>query len=41
MRKRKGGLLKKIEDAFLSDFSIGFLLAVAIMLNVMSGFGMI
>jgi hypothetical protein len=41
MRKRKGGLVKKLENALLSDFSMGFWLAVAIMLNVMSGYGMI
>lgn len=41
MRKRKGGLVKKTEDFFLSDFMLGVMLTVAVFYNILAGYGII
>ena len=39
MRKRKGGLIKKIENFMVSDFMLGMGLGVTLALNILTGMG--
>lgn len=41
MRKRKGGLIKKVENFMTSEFMLGMGLGAALLLNILTGLGYI